>query len=81
MYSEFSFPYTASHPALHIRYNKGDVAGRPGAAAETGCQASRGVMHLGCGWLQCLLCTAGADASGLVRLPAAKLHTSEPLTY
>jgi hypothetical protein len=44
------------------------VAGRAGAGARSGCRASRGVTHLlGCGWLQCLLGTAGADDSGMVR--------------
>jgi hypothetical protein len=55
------------------------VAGRPGAGAGAGRRASRGVTHLGWGWLLCLLSTVGAAASGLVR--AATLHTSEPLTY
>jgi hypothetical protein len=59
------------------------VAGRPGAGAVAGRRASRWVEHLGCGWLLCLLGTAGADASrGWLgcRLQHST-RTSERLTY
>jgi hypothetical protein len=55
------------------------VAGRPGAGAGAVRRASRGVTHLGWGWLLCLLSTVGAAASGLVGAAGCRtLHNTPP---